>query len=200
MIKQNRSLLSLINQEKQLHPQARLHDYYKLIFQAIYGPGHIIDNRESAYYYLKQELEQNDSFDEINIQDISWTAFIPDCGCKISITPQDYCRVSLKLIKVNYISLKEYLDLFLKSADNQIKYDKNHWCKIWDSISIILKELMIDNYATDLELISNNLLINKPIARHSEIYRKTYQPHYRLIRKKLLYTSDIFTPDNLMQL
>jgi len=37
-----------IQEEMQLHPEARLIDIYKLFFQGTFGPGHLIHDKQSA--------------------------------------------------------------------------------------------------------------------------------------------------------
>lgn len=165
---QNDKIRKLIKSEFELHPKAQLKDYYKLFFQGTFGPGHIISSRSSARKFLQNELEETSIFEERDYQNISYI--------------NEFYRVNLNVINKGIISFDGFLNAFLKSAEliNKISYEE--WIKEWNNIEkqIFMMKIPIDNIKQRsselLEIIKNEQLVS-----HSNIYRETYSPHYRLI-------------------
>lgn len=164
----------LIQQEHNLHPRAELIDYYKLYFQAICGPGHLIENEESAALFLRKELSESRINNEPLFQDISFSGF-------------DFCRVNLKLIRLKLIKEEVFLNLFIESALSS----KNRLIsqKEWLEIEELIKGIQVikTGYEKQKQSLNSQISFRQiRIPRHSKVFRITYRPHYRLIRKSLL--------------
>ena len=46
------------------YPEATLQDIYKGSFQDVFGPAHILTNREAVVNYIKHEMESAERFEE----------------------------------------------------------------------------------------------------------------------------------------
>ncbi|MBW6516520.1 MAG: hypothetical protein K0B81_07910 [Candidatus Cloacimonetes bacterium] len=169
--------LDLIKIEYNLHPAAELIDYYKLFYQALYGPGHLITNESEAYSYLHEELLQFQGNQEPYVQDLS-------------LSGNDFCRVNLQVILDKMISEIDYFDLFLQSARDQTSTDGYN--KYWYEIEKLIKEIgVLGKVFEEQEKILKSCLDSAVVysPRHSDIFRQNYNPHYRLIRK--IFLTDI---------
>jgi hypothetical protein len=167
-------IAQLIREEYDLHPAAELVDHYKLFFQACCGPGHLIDDRSEALGCLRAELLQDLDNEEPLIRDIS-------------MWDNDYCRVDLKVVKNGMMSEKEFFSLFLDSVSSKILPDR--FPEYWPLIESKIKELDIFGpaFITERKTLSAILGEKKDYhPRHSERFRREYNPHYRLIKKKFL--------------
>ena len=164
----------LIQMEYTLHPASRLTDYYKLFFQAIYGPGHLITNNEAAYQYLIDELQNFQENQEPLIQDLSFAG-------------NDFCRVNLQVITLNMLDVRTYCRHFIRSADNlQSSIDLR---EIWSVITELLEEMGIlgETFNEEMKLLGSFTEgVDLISPRHSESFRNAYDPHYRLIRKEFI--------------
>ncbi|MCK5051808.1 MAG: hypothetical protein KAS53_08800 [Candidatus Cloacimonetes bacterium] len=165
---QNDKIEKLIKSEFELHPKAQLKDYYKLFFQGTFGPGHIISNRSSAREFLENELEESSIFEVIDYQNISYI--------------NEFYRVNLNVINKKIITFDDFLDAFLMSAkiENEISYKE--WLINWENIEhqIFIMKIPIENIEEQsAELLE--LIRDKQLVGHSDIYRTNYSPHYRLI-------------------
>jgi hypothetical protein len=165
---QNEEIIKLINSEFTLHPRAQLIDYYKLFFQGTFGPGHIISDKNSVIEFLKNELDKSTIFEEKDYQKISYI--------------NDFYRVNLNVINEGMISFDDFVDAFLKSADIKNKIDYQSWLKEWKSIEkqIMMMNIPIENVQEQSAGLWKFIIDNKLVS-HSDIYRSTYSPHYRLI-------------------
>jgi hypothetical protein len=169
-----RAVKTLAWREFVLFPKANLIDYYKLFFQGTFGPGHIITDEKAAYDVLLKEIEGCSMTDLPFLQDISF------------INP--YCRVSLEIIDKKLIEPDVFFKLLLDSCKVQNSLSPIEWNEAWQDIEGILFQILPKLHEPKLvKMIHDNLYgDNIPIFRHSELFRDSYHPHYRLIHKELL--------------
>ena len=165
---QNKNIVKLIKSEFKLHPKAQLIDYYKLFFQGTFGPEHIISNKNSAIEFLKNELEESPIFEEIDYQNISYI--------------NEFYRVNINIINKGMITFDDFMDAFLKSAKIEKEISYKEWLEEWGNIEnqILLMKIPIENIEQQSSELWN-IIKNEQIISHSNIYRSTYFPHYRLI-------------------
>ena len=161
--------------ERQLrdYPKSTLQDLYKSFFQDRFGPGHLVNDTSSAGNYLRYELNNSDSFHKM---------YYEPTGCDTN-----YYRVNLSVLKEDKISYQKYFDAFLRSVE-KIDLDAiSEWKEEWSRIEevIISMNLDLENFEEDLEMIHSVLEQGKYAVHHSEIYNSEYQPHYRIIEKKI---------------
>ena len=174
-----------ILEEMHLHPEARLIDIYKFFFQGTFGPGHIISDKESALKYLQNELQSMTDFDSLLWQPVGYK--------------KQYYRVSLSLVKEGTISEEELFDAFVQSADSSSVPSIEEWIKEWDIILTIIEKmnLKIIDYEEHKSGL-NDMLNNGNIpVRHSDIYRKLYHPHYRIVNSRQFEKLDLHLQDGL---
>lgn len=164
----------MINEELSLHPEAQLLDIFKLCYQSVFGPAHIINDPNSAKKYLKKELNEAQNFAPENYQDIS---------CY-----NDYYRVNLQLIKNNSLEFDTFFEAFIASAVPVKKYTWTDWNKIWADVEVFIAEqnISFSNEKTDREIIAKIMKNKIKLFSHSENYHQKYEPHYRLIKRKIL--------------
>ena len=164
-------ITNLINYEISLYPKAQLQDFYKLFFQDFFGPGHFIKDSASVKKYLDTEL-------------LEYTRKTPKQNTQNIACINNFLRVDICVVNEN-VSREDFIDIFIKSSRIKLSH-KITWQKQWQIILGILLD-MKPEFSTELELI-NRLAkeseFNSAI-HHSEIYRKLYQPHYRLMSETL---------------
>ncbi len=161
--------------ERQLsdYPKSTLQDLYKSFFQDRFGPGHLVNDTSTAGNYLRYELNNSESFHERYYEPTGYE--------------NNYYRVNISVLKDNKISYHKYFDAFLRSVE-KIDLDAiSEWKEEWSEIEsvIISMNLDLENFEEDLEMIHSVLEQGKYAVHHSEIYNFEYQPHYRIIEKKI---------------
>ena len=165
---------SVINQ-LELYPKSTLIDIYKNFYQDRFGTGHAITDTTAAKNYLKTEL--------VNMQIIDTKPMIEKLGWE-----NNFIRVNIELVLENIITIDNLFDAFVESSEKvnprQIKDWPNEWKKI---ISIIeTMRLSMDNFEQDKQMIFQMLKENPNfVPHHSQIFRKTYHPHYRIIERSV---------------
>ena len=174
-----------ILEEMHLHPEARLVDIYKFFFQGAFGPGHIIRDKQSALNYLQNELQSMTDFDSVLWQPVGYN--------------KQYYRISLGLVKEGTLSEEELFNAFVQSADSSALPSIEEWIKEWNFVLNIIEamNLKITDYEDDKSILDEMLKEGKNLVRHSDIYRKLYHPHYRVVNNKQFEKLDLQLQEEL---
>lgn len=163
-------LHDLISEELRLHPLAKPVDYYKLVYQAAYGPSHMTADYETIKRYLKAELSAMGE---------SYQPYCQDLGDK-----SGYLRISLSLLFANPDAGVDLLSKLILQSMIPDGIDPEDWMLVWSRALPILEQI-IPIRSADLEAIKQ-LLNSDQIPHHSPQYRATYHPHYRIIHQNCL--------------
>ncbi len=142
------------------YPKIETIDIYKLLFQATHLAGHLISDK--AYEYLKYEANKVSN----KLQDNELYEYISDEVVRVNLYPY-----------LNYYSLESLFDLFKKSS---LKTQSN-------DLLIKYKDLVKDMMTVEnrvLEYLVNDGIVNKCIPSHSIIYKRHYNPSYRIALAK----------------
>ena len=86
------------------YPEAEPTDLYKLVFQDLYGPGHLITDSASCAVYIQKEVDGMEA-----------TALFP--LFEYTLCDSNFVRVNLKLVKDGRISVRELTHAVLCSAE-----------------------------------------------------------------------------------
>ncbi|MBN1340759.1 MAG: hypothetical protein JXA03_15630 [Bacteroidales bacterium] len=169
-----------ILRELELHPKATLVDLYKNFFQGRFGPGHMISNREAALNYLLSELEEAENFDTVKWQAVGYEG--------------RYFRINLSLVRDSIISPDQLTDAFTGSANTAEQPTHEAWMSEWNYILSVIEslDLSLPTYLQDLAAIDKNLKNGILVGHHSDIYKNTYYPHYRIVTEE--YFDKLITP------
>ena len=162
-----------VSRQMQQYPASTLQDIYKNFFQDRFGPGHIVADTARAGAYLREELKQVMRLD------------VP--MYEASAERAAYYRVSLAAIKSGLVSYEVFFSAFIRSVTALPGVDVSDWAKEWASIEKIIRSMSLDlpNYEEDARAIEALLAQGYYAVHHSKAYNLHYQPHYRLIEKKI---------------
>lgn len=160
-----------VREELRLHPKAGLTDIYKFFFQGKFGPGHIIKNKNSAFNYLKDEIRNSTEFDSVLFQPVGYN--------------NRYHRINLLLVKDGIVPIDTFYEAFIQSTDSLQTPSIDEWRKEWDLIISVIEEMKLEfpNFEKDKQNLDKMLSSGKVAVHHTDIYRKLYHPHYRLVDK-----------------
>lgn len=146
-------------------------DVYKLLYQGVFGVGHILGG--DAFERLKAEalsLNLNDYPDEPLLEDASVDGSI--------------VRVNLRPYISKGLSIEALYSAMVKSS---AKGDAKDFRLLWKAFRELVdsKKLGFDlAEISDLDKLINFEDIAP--AHHSKIYRETYKPSYRIVERRLI--------------
>ena len=167
------SVENAIKTQMKMYPKSRLQDIYKNFFQDYFGPEHLIKDITAADKYLKSELA---SYEECSGPDAEPTGY-----------RGNFYRANLRVIKENRIAYKDFFDLFIESAQKTEKKSIELWITEWNEILLVIDgmQLKLPDYEADKKRIQEVLSSGRYAMHHSDIYRNSYAPHYRIMKKDI---------------
>lgn len=152
--------------EMSLHPLSEMADVYKLFLQSCYGATHFIENPRQAKDALQREITSLEDEYLPYFQDIS--------------NGKGFYRLSLSLVRTGRIYIDEFCQCFLRSAVMQINWPQ--WSRQWNKILELIRPEMNDLYEEKQAELIRQSMDKKVIPSHSDCFRLTYKPHYRVMK------------------
>lgn len=157
----------------QKYPEATLQDIYKGSFQDVFGPAHLLTNREAVKNYVLKELE--------HAQTLEGEYYTP-CGWQ-----GNFYQVNLSVVQEGKIAIDELVDAFMESANAIDTTLTQAWIDEWKLLQQIVRSVSPDlpGFEEDSTLLAHLLNQGKYVVHHSRKFNQHYHPHYRIIRKDL---------------
>lgn len=169
---------AMCEQIAEVYPAATLQDVYKTCYQDFFGAEHLMQDTAAARAYLQYELEvmRSEGVEELRMPMREPTGF-----------RHRFERINLALVLSGEMSEEELLQLFIDAAGdermNSLR-DKgmNGWANEWAEIEAIALEVHPAWQNDELQAALNEAAAGNHAVHHSESFRNTYKPHYRIIR------------------
>ncbi|MBQ6254219.1 MAG: hypothetical protein IJK05_06180 [Bacteroidales bacterium] len=155
-------------------PESRLQDLYKSFFQDRFGPGHIINDRQSAKDYILSELASADTLTGPRTEPCGWEG--------------NYVRVNLSVVADGLMTADQLTDALMASAKEVTDEDIERWKAEWSEIAAIIEKEYPDipDLREEKARIDELLASGQYAWHHSAAYNAAYHPHYRIIASELL--------------
>ena len=158
------------------YPEATLQDIYKGSFQDVFGPAHILTDRDAVTQYIHHEIKSAESFEVEDFTPCGWQG--------------NFLQVNLKVIADGRVPVDVFVDAFMASArgiDTTLTQTfVNDWQLIQQAVRTAAPQLA--GFSEDSTLLANLLSQGKYVVHHSRKFNKHYHPHYRIIRRDLFET------------
>jgi len=175
----------IILQHFENYPKSEIQDFFKLIYQSEFGPGHLISDKEANYKNLLQEYAQLNESPKKNLTE--------NLG-------SDLCRLHLQVLNQTSLSIKTLQRFFEMSATENIGNIENYYEKI-NQLAAVADEYPFSFSPNDVISYKEKIIdtATKPLS-HSETYHKNYSPNYRIVKRMFVDLLEIFTSiDALMR-
>lgn len=155
------------------YPEATLQDIYKGSFQDVFGPAHILTDRQAVIRYIESELKASTSFEEDDYQPCGWQG--------------NFYQVNLKVIADGRVPMDVFVDAFMASANGIDTTLTPAFVKDWQELQQAVRTLrpQLEGYCEDSTLLAHLLKEGKYVVHHSRKFNEHYHPHYRIIRRDL---------------
>jgi hypothetical protein len=171
------SWLGLIMRHLGWYPLMQLSDIYKLLYQGVMGPEHMVATQQEFSRRLEGEFEnQPQSTDQPVLEVIR-----PDSSLY---------RLNLRPYKARYSRVDRLIPAMLATT-KLITGTHEELRSIWSDITRDVEQGKIAEISTT-QLDEFNTWLKQqafPPVHHSEVYTREYQPSYRLISSK--FTADL---------
>lgn len=153
------------------YPVATLQDVYKTCYQDFFGAEHMMRDTAAARHYLHSELEQ------CAAQDLSAMPLREPTGFR-----HRFVRINLRNIQEGAMTEETLLTLFIDAAgkDNAVH---DNWASEWRQIETIAIQVHPAWHNEELQAELRKAADLQAAVKHSDAFRNTYHPHYRIIRQ-----------------
>jgi hypothetical protein len=166
--------LTLMHYHLELHPGCTPQDLYKLLFQSIHGPEHLLNDIGKAQAWLRQEWEVQPAESE-------------ELLCEPVSLDEQVVRINIRPLKALGADWRDLWAMFHSSAD-EFWADKNEFRETWQQVLEWIKDGRIPlQWSAALELDTALRIRGYPAAHHSESYRRANRPAYRVINRLFLF-------------
>lgn len=155
------------------YPEATLQDIYKGSFQDVFGPAHLLTNREAVENYINREIETAESLEGEDYVPCGWQG--------------NFYQVNLKVIADGRIPMDDFVDAFMASANGIDTTLTQAWLEEWEELQQATRKIVphLQGFKEDSTLLANLLKQGKYVVHHSRKFNQYYHPHYRIIRRDL---------------
>jgi len=155
------------------YPEATLQDIYKGSFQDVFGPAHLLTNREAVENYINREIETAKSLEGEDYVPCGWQG--------------NFYQVNLKVIADGRIPMDDFVDAFIASANGIDTTLTQAWLEEWELLQQATRKIVphLQGFKEDSTLLANLLKQGKYVVHHSRKFNQYYHPHYRIIRRDL---------------
>lgn len=155
------------------YPKATLQDIYKGNFQDLFGPAHLLTDREAVKNYILQEMESAESFEAEDYRPCGWQG--------------RFYQVNLSVVRDGRISIDEFTDAFIESANGIDASLTPAWLDEWEALQQAVRKVVpeLEGFADDSTRLTRLLSEGKYVVHHSLVFNQHYHPHYRIIRRDI---------------
>lgn len=162
----------IVHSELSVHPFCEPVDIYKLLYQALYGPAHMVRDLEQICSGITAEFQAMKHVYQPYMQLIG-SIYV---RISLSMLPSE-ADLKLPMPRVNYLA-KWMLDSCPKQKDKE-----NDFIEIWGKYLPLLQSMLKGTAQAWKETTA--LVAESRIPSHSKLYHQHYDPHYRLVNINL---------------
>lgn len=160
------SILSIIHTEIDLHPHLTLIDIYKLMFQAYYGPTHMIPDNDII---IKGIINERSSMKH------GYQPLLQDIGAGTA-----FHRISLSILpNLKPVTEAEILAKYILLSRQAFDTTWPEWKSAWTETLKVMHDNNI--HFVDINDDIDSLFEQRALPSHSPIFHDNYSPHYRLV-------------------
>ena len=159
----------LVAFHKRTRPEMRARDAYKLLFQGVYGVGHLMG--PGVWDYLQREVKS------LNVKDQPGEALMESVSVDGSVV-----RVNLRPFIVRDYPLTQLMDAMRNSYINGTP---SNFLELWDNFAELVWSGQLDFDQAEVDNVNKSLHRDKPQPmHHTQQYRDAYHPAYRVVLKQ----------------
>lgn len=167
---EDKAIRQMCEEIHEQYPMATLQDVYKTCYQDYFGAEHLMSDTAAARNYLSMELEACRNTDMSLMPKREQTGF-----------RHRFTRVNLASVVDGELTEEQLLTMFIDAAGKDNAFGHG-WAEEWAKIESIAIKVCPTWSNQELQAELQEAAQNKQAVRHSEAFRNTYNPHYRIVR------------------
>jgi len=161
-----REVAELVTLHKRTRPEMRARDAYKLLFQGVYGVGHLMG--AGVWDYLQREVKS------LDVKDQQGEALMESVSVDGSVV-----RVNLRPFIVKDYPLIQLMEAMRNS---EIKGKPSYFLEMWGNFVELVWSGQLDFDQAEVDTVNKSLNRDNPQPmHHTRQYRDAYHPAYRVV-------------------
>lgn len=171
-MRETMQFIEYLREQAAKHPSTESSDVIKLCYQAAFGAEHLLDDRETAFQYLTKEYDQ--------VQ--------PDGTEPLyEAISDDVCRVNLRAWKKRNLPVEWLFQMFVETAGRRPQGGREQFREYLRDAEVLAKEGAFGFDRDKWKQLLKKYPVEDPVAvHHSEVYRRTERPAYRLVCSRFI--------------
>lgn len=165
------ALWELVNWHQRLRPKLEIQDVYKLLYQSVFGVGHIIRSGGQALECLRRELDSLDlrvQPQEELVENISLDGAMS--------------RINLRPFKRRGLAAEKLFEAMKLSTEDS-QSDRKEFLKLWSQFGSLVRSGAFGFEPKNFRDFDRFLKESGyPLMHHSLIYNRLYAPSYRVVK------------------
>ena len=183
IMKQEERTRKLLIMHYQKYPQLQIQDLFKYLHQSSFGCEHMVSSLKTSIEYIRNEIQEQTFCDDT----------------LIDVLDGEYSRVHLAYISQG-LSVETLGKLFFSSA----KKEENGRTNLEKKLKVakeLIRENILPFHMKEIEKAMKEWQVDGyPAKHHSDVFRATYNPAYRVIANKYVKFLPTFaTIDKMLQ-
>lgn len=166
----DRAIRRMCEEMSSHYPLATLQDIYKTCYQDFFGAEHLMNDTAAARHYIHYELEQCRNTDMSAMPKREPTGF-----------RHRFTRINFSCIVDGELTEEQLVGMFIDAAGKNNAYNDG-WHSEWQKIEAIALDVNPSWADDELQAELYEAASGNHAVRHSEAFRKNYNPHYRIVR------------------
>ncbi len=159
----------LVSEHKAIRPEMRARDAYKLLYQGVFGVGHIMG--PGAWDYLQSEAKSVDLGDQPG-EPLMESVSLDGSIVRVNLRP--------------FISKEYPLNKLMEAMrESDIAGNPQVFLESWDTFAELVWSSQLDFEHNEVDTINKALDRAKPQPiHHTQQYKDRYHPAYRVVRRR----------------
>ena len=164
-----------LKEQLKLHPSMQMQDIIKMCYQATFGVEHLLSDIERAKQYFYQEYAATPADTSLSLYEA---------------VSDEFCRVNLGAWKAADFASEELFELFVSSVQSNSSGSSDKFNAFINSAETLIASGI---FSFSLEEWNDYYTAYKTdgihAVHHSDAYRQSERPAYRLVQTRLLHTT-----------
>jgi len=164
-----RKVVELVATHKEVRPEMRTRDAYKLLYQGVYGVGHLMG--PGVWDYLLREVESLDVKDQPG-EPLMESISVDGSVVRVNLRP--FIEKSYPLIQ-----------LMEAMRNSEIMGKPSDFLEYWDAFAELVWSKQLNFNQEEVDTVNKSLNRDAPPPmHHTQQYRDAYHPAYRVVLRR----------------
>lgn len=164
-------LRDFVNAQVKMRPESEIQDIYKLLYQGVFGVGHLITSEQEAFQTLSEEMRALG-------EPVPGEPLVESC-----LPDGSMLRVNLRPFRTKGLDPRLLVAAMMETV-KKVKAERVRFEALWSDVGDLIEAREIDLDVDEYQAFTRDVQEQQfPVVSHSTAYKKAYRPAYRVVLK-----------------